>query len=82
MSFLFLCIEQEHTIDVSQITSLATGLDNLDLKSQVNTLVLKKVLDNQQSSAASILESIPQLPANPAIGRNINTTVEQQPDRD
>ncbi|MDF7662187.1 YjfB family protein [Erwiniaceae bacterium L1_54_6] len=69
-------------MDVSQITSLATGLDNLDLKSQVNTLVLKKVLDNQQSSAASILESIPQLPANPAIGRNINTTVEQQPDRD
>jgi hypothetical protein len=74
MSFLFLCIEQEHTMDVSQITSLASGLDSLDLKSQVNTLVLKKALDNQQSSAASILESIPQLPANPAIGRNINTT--------
>ncbi|MDE1189289.1 MAG: YjfB family protein, partial [Pantoea sp.] len=61
-------------MDVSQITSLASGLDNLDLKSQVNTLVLKKALDNQQSSAASILASIPQLPANPAIGRNINTT--------
>lgn len=61
-------------MDVSQITSLASGLDNLDLKSQVNTLVLKKALDNQQSSAASILESIPQMPSNPAIGRNINTT--------
>jgi hypothetical protein len=31
-------------------------------------------LDNQQSMAAVILDSIPQLPANPAIGRNINTT--------
>jgi hypothetical protein len=73
MSSLFLCIEQEHTMDVSQITSRASGLDSLDLKSQVNTLVLKKALDNQQSSATSILESIQQLPANPAIGRNINT---------
>lgn len=61
-------------MDVSQITSLATGLDNLDLSSKVNTLLLKKTLDNQQSMAAGILGSIPQLPANPAIGRNINIT--------
>lgn len=61
-------------MDVSQVTSLASGLDNLDLKSQVNTLVLKKALDNQESAASSILDAIPQMPANPAIGRNINTT--------
>ncbi|MGK3115540.1 YjfB family protein [Candidatus Pantoea formicae] len=61
-------------MDVSQITSLATGLANLDLSSKVSTLVLKKTLDNQQSMAARILDSIPQLPANPAVGRNINTT--------
>lgn len=62
-------------MDVSQITSVATGLDNLDLSSKVNTLLLKKTLDSQQSTVASLLEAIPQLPANPAIGRNINITV-------
>ncbi|KAB8308949.1 putative motility protein [Rahnella sp. Lac-M11] len=62
-------------MDVSQIASLATGLDNLDLSNKVDTLMLKKTLDNQQSTAASLIESIPQLPANPAIGRNINITV-------
>ena len=61
-------------MDVSQITSLAIGLDNLDIGNKINTLVLKKSLDNQQAMATGILESIPQLPANPAIGRNINTT--------
>lgn len=61
-------------MDVSQIASLATSLDSLDLNSQVSTQVLKKTLETQQSTAASLLESIPALPANPAIGRNINTT--------
>ncbi|MBF7995552.1 YjfB family protein [Rahnella laticis] len=62
-------------MDVSQIASLATGLNNLDLSNKVDTLMLKKTLDNQQSTASSLIESIPQLPANPAIGRNINITV-------
>ncbi|MCP1439647.1 hypothetical protein J3D56_003083 [Erwinia persicina] len=61
-------------MDVSQIASLATGLDNMELGNKVSTLVLKKALDNQQSVAAGIIDSIPQLPANPAVGRNINTT--------
>ncbi|MCE0491031.1 YjfB family protein [Pantoea sp. Mb-10] len=61
-------------MDVSQVAALATGLDNLDLNSKVSTLVLKKSLDNQQAVAEGILASIPSLPANPAIGRNINTT--------
>lgn len=62
-------------MDVSQIASLATGLNNLDLSNKVDTLMLKKTLDNQQSTASSLIESIPQLPANPAIGRNISITV-------
>ena len=61
-------------MDVSQITSLATGLASMDLHNQVNTVLLKKSLDNQQAAAASILQAIPALPANPAIGRNIDTT--------
>lgn len=62
-------------MDVSQIASVATGLDNLDLSSKVNTLMLKKTLDNQESTVASLLDGIPSLPANPAVGRNINITV-------
>ncbi|MFP1738486.1 MULTISPECIES: YjfB family protein [Lonsdalea] len=61
-------------MDVSQIASLATSLDTQELSSQVSTTLLKKTLDNQESTAASLLESIPSLPANPAVGRNINTT--------
>lgn len=61
-------------MDVTQIPSMATSLEDLNVRHEANTLVLKKALDNQQSLAAGIIESIPQLPANPAIGRNINTT--------
>ncbi|MDR3431600.1 MAG: YjfB family protein [Rouxiella aceris] len=61
-------------MDISQVTSLATGLDNLNVSSKADALLLRKTLDNQQSTAASLIDSIPQLPANPAIGRNINTT--------
>ena len=61
-------------MDVTQIPSMATSLEDLNVRHEENTLVLKKALDNQQSLAAGIIESIPQLPANPAIGRNINTT--------
>lgn len=61
-------------MDVTQIPSMATSLEDMHVKNEASTLVLKKALDNQQSLAAGIIESIPQLPANPAIGRNINTT--------
>ncbi|CAK9885685.1 MAG: hypothetical protein XXXJIFNMEKO3_02092 [Candidatus Erwinia impunctatus] len=61
-------------MDVSQITSLATGLDNMELSTKVSNIMLKKSLDNQASMGSQIINSIPQLPANPAIGRNINTT--------
>lgn len=61
-------------MDVTQIPSMATSLEDMHVKNEASTLVLKKALDNQRSLAAGIIESIPQLPANPAIGRNINTT--------
>ena len=61
-------------MDVSQIASLATGLNSLDTSTQVNNILLKKSLDSQQTAVASMIDSIPALPANPAIGRNINTT--------
>jgi type IV secretory pathway VirB10-like protein len=42
-------------------------------------VLLKKTLDNQQAAAASILQAIPALPANPAIGRNIPVAAEPVP---
>ncbi|MFP1784576.1 YjfB family protein [Lonsdalea quercina] len=61
-------------MEVSQIASLATRVDSQKLSRRVSTTLLKKTSDNQESTAANLLESIPSLPANPAVGRNINTT--------
>ncbi|ANI82371.1 YjfB family protein [Kosakonia oryzae] len=61
-------------MDPMQIASLASSLDSYQLNSEVSTLVLKKALDAQKSMASDIIQQIPQLPSNPAIGRNINTT--------
>jgi hypothetical protein len=61
-------------MDSSQIVSLSTSLNSYQLNSQVSTLVLRKALDAQESAAADLINQIPQLPSNPAIGRNINTT--------
>jgi hypothetical protein len=61
-------------MDPIQIASLASSLDSWQLDGQVSTLVLKKALDAQKSMASDIIQQIPQLPSNPAIGRNINTT--------
>ncbi|ATO33993.1 hypothetical protein DDI_2825 [Dickeya dianthicola RNS04.9] len=46
----------------------------MQLSSEISTTVLKKSLDNQKNTVANLIQSIPQLPANPAVGRNINTT--------
>ncbi|WCG84207.1 YjfB family protein [Pectobacterium sp. A5351] len=61
-------------MDVSQIASLATDLTNLRTSSEASTLVMKKALDNQEAVAVGLLQALPPLPANPAIGRNVNTT--------
>lgn len=61
-------------MDSSQIVSLSTSLNSYQLNSQVSTLVLKKALDAQETAATGLINQIPQLPSNPAIGRNINTT--------
>ncbi|WP_437891457.1 YjfB family protein [Phytobacter sp. V91] len=61
-------------MDSSQIASLSTSLSSYQLNSQVSTLVLRKALDAQETAAVDLINQIPQLPSNPAIGRNINTT--------
>lgn len=62
-------------MDSAQIASLSTALSNMQTGSAVGTLVLKKALDTRDTIASEMIQSIPQLPANPAIGRNINIAV-------
>ncbi|WP_409161160.1 YjfB family protein [Pectobacterium sp. B2J-2] len=42
--------------------------------SEASALVMKKALDSQEAVVSGILQALPPLPANSAIGRNVNTT--------
>ncbi|ONN65932.1 YjfB family protein [Herbaspirillum sp. VT-16-41] len=61
-------------MDINQIASVATNLASAQTSDSVNMLVLKKALDSQAAAAVGMLQALPQLPANPNIGRNVNTT--------
>ncbi|KHT42403.1 YjfB family protein [Pectobacterium brasiliense] len=61
-------------MDVSQIASLATDLSNMRTSSEASALIAKKAIDNQEAVVSGILQALPPLPVNPAIGRNVNTT--------
>ena len=61
-------------MDVNQIASLATSMAAAKTSESVNVLMLKKALDSQASAAVGLLQALPPLPANPNIGRNVNTT--------
>lgn len=60
-------------MDVTQIASLASNMAAAQTSDSVNVLMLKKALDSQAATAAGLLQALP-LPANPNIGRNVNTT--------
>jgi hypothetical protein len=53
---------------------MSTAMSQMQFNSEVGTLVMKKSLDAQEAAASAMIAAIPQLPANPAIGRNINVT--------
>ena len=61
-------------MDVSQIASLATSMAAAQTSDSVNVLMLKKALNSQAAAAVGLLQALPPLPANPNIGRNVNTT--------
>ncbi|TWC71793.1 YjfB family protein [Herbaspirillum sp. SJZ099] len=61
-------------MDVTQIASVATNLASAQTSDAVNMLVLKKALNTQAAAAIGLLQALPQLSANPNIGRNVNTT--------
>lgn len=61
-------------MDVNQIASLATSMATAQTSDQVNILMLKKALNTQASAVVGALQALPPVPANPNIGRNVNTT--------
>ncbi|ALU89954.1 YjfB family protein [Herbaspirillum rubrisubalbicans] len=61
-------------MDVNQIASLATNMASAQTSDSVNVLMLKKALNTQAAAAVGVLQALPPLPANPNIGRNVNTT--------
>ncbi|MBW9332238.1 MULTISPECIES: YjfB family protein [Herbaspirillum] len=61
-------------MDVNQIASLATSMASAQTSDSVNVLMLKKALNSQAAAAVGLLQALPPLPANPNIGRNVNTT--------
>jgi hypothetical protein len=62
-------------MDVSGVSNLATSLAaSTKPNSAVGLAVLKKAMDTQASTAAGLIQTLPSLPSNPSVGRNINTT--------
>jgi len=59
-------------MDVGNIPAVASALASQETSDSVNIAMLKKALDTQATAAAGILNALP-LPANPNIGRNVNT---------
>lgn len=63
-------------LDLQQTVSLSSGLSQWQARSEANATLLKKTLNQQADTISTLIQSVsaPALPANPAVGRNINTT--------
>lgn len=63
-------------MDTQQISALSTAMSQWEVRTEANNTILRKTLDQQANNVSSLMQSVsaPALPANPAIGRNINTT--------
>ncbi|EXU74024.1 MULTISPECIES: YjfB family protein [Erwinia] len=63
-------------MDTQQITALSSAMSQWQVRNEVNNTMLRKTLDQQADNVSSLMQSVSatSLPANPAIGRNINTT--------
>jgi len=61
-------------MDVSGIASWSTQMANEKTAVAVEVAMLKKAFDLQEIGLTLLLEAVPALPANPNVGRNVNTT--------
>jgi len=61
-------------MDIGNIPAVASALASAETSDAVNMAMLKKALDSQVAGAVGILQALPPpLPANPNVGRNVNT---------
>ena len=60
-------------MDISSIPAVASALASQQTSDDVNVIMLKKALNSQVDSAIGMLQALPPVPANPNIGRNVNT---------
>lgn len=61
-------------MDVSAIASLATNLAETGVQQQVGISVLKKALDIESTTAATLIAALPQVNLPAHLGNNVNTT--------
>ncbi len=59
-------------MDIQQLTTLSAGLEQWQARGEANATLLKKTLNQQADTITTLVEGV--IPANPAVGRNINTT--------
>lgn len=59
-------------MDIGNIPAVASALASQKTSDSVNMLMLKKAMDTQAAAAVGLLQALP-LPANPNVGRNVNT---------
>lgn len=61
-------------MDIQKLTTLSAGLEQWQARGEANATLLKKTLNQQADTITTLVEGVTALPANPAVGRNINTT--------
>lgn len=61
-------------MDVSEITDMGTAMSEMKLRQDVGVSVLKKAMQIQSNTAATLIAAVPAPPNLPAhLGRNVNT---------
>jgi hypothetical protein len=61
-------------MDIGNIPAVASALSAAETADAVSMTMLKKALNTQAAAAIGVLQALPPpLPANPNIGRNVNT---------
>lgn len=60
-------------MEIATIASVGTAMAQKETAQAIGIAVLKKALDTQSSTAASLLEALPPANLPPHLGKNVNT---------
>ena len=62
-------------MSISNSSAVSSAVSQVSTDNQRSILVLKKALDSQAQTAATLIQALPQPPAASGnVGRNVNTT--------